>query len=126
MWSRPPIPYTDELIDRLPIIARLLLGDYADALAALDKRWLRRREEARDWIAEDVAPMREALPSELHFLLALGAQEHASLDVPELPELTPAEKLRVAVRDLSVWLTRVELKLSALIGNGGRAAAEGY
>jgi hypothetical protein len=119
------MPCTNELIDRLPTIARLLLGDYADALPPPDKRWLRRREEAGDWIAEDVARMREVLPAELHFLLALGAQGHASLDVPELPELAPAEKLRVAAPEVSVWPTRVELELSELIGNGGRAAAEG-
>lgn len=58
-----------DLLDRLPDIAALLIGRYAEELPPVLVADLRRRYAYHDWLPVDVLLLREQLPARLRWLL---------------------------------------------------------
>ncbi len=60
---------TEPLRNRLPQIARLVLGGYMTAVGQANVRWLELHSDRNDWEPDDIVRIREMLPTALHWLL---------------------------------------------------------
>ena len=58
-----------DLVTRFPVIARLLLGGYQDAVGQSNAGWLELRLMHSDWLPQDIVRFREMMPRSLWWLL---------------------------------------------------------
>jgi hypothetical protein len=56
-------------LHRLPVIARLILGDYRNVVGTSNVSWLELRRDRDDWEPADIILLREMLPASLVWLL---------------------------------------------------------
>ncbi len=60
---------SEHLMRRLPVIARLISGDYRSAIGTSNAYWLELRRDRNDWKPADIILLREMLPASLLWLL---------------------------------------------------------
>ena len=59
----------EHLVHRLPVIVRLILGDYRSVVGTSNAGWLELRRDRNDWEPADLTVLREMLPASLLWLL---------------------------------------------------------
>ena len=80
----------EQLLHRLPVIVRLILGDYRSVVGTSNAGWLELRRDRKDWEPADIILLREMLPASLLWLLRNDEPDYGSTRRTPMAHTLPA------------------------------------